>query len=263
MPGTFAYTAATNKTVITAGASDSPADFPSFVAADRAGTLALKAATASATGMTLTTQVRPAELLAIELDFTLAGTSAGAGDTLDIYGVDERKDVLTGAAASGQKVVPCAKTWRFKVGDTVRLIDNDALTSTETSIIASISPGVSITLTDNIVSAYFTTGDIIGINQTESIDVSGGDATYTSTKRYGALAYWDCTGFADGTVAVLQNLWGVIWDNGNGFYRITSNVDWGNVSISTYFATANEFIDFNSNLTIGLTANATLKQGVK
>ena len=55
MPGTFAYTESTNIVVVTGGTSGSPADFASFVAADRAGTgTSLLAATSPGSSVTLT-----------------------------------------------------------------------------------------------------------------------------------------------------------------------------------------------------------------
>jgi hypothetical protein len=88
MPGIFAYDPAAKKVTVTGGTSGSPADFPSWVAADRAGTLTLWTGTPT-TGITLTTQVRPCEKLALPLDFIIAGASdIGAGDTIGITGTD-------------------------------------------------------------------------------------------------------------------------------------------------------------------------------
>lgn len=74
------------------------------------------------------------------LIFTLAGTSAGAGDTIDITGTGTESQALT-----------------------------------------------------------------------ESIDVSGGNGTYTSVNSYLTVTSFDCTGWADGTVKVEQGRWGAAW----------------------------------------------------
>ena len=87
----FTYDESTNVVVVTGGTSGTPADFDDFVTADRAGTAELTpedTPDACTTNMTLTYQIRPVEALALQITFTLAGTSAGAGDTLDVTGTD-------------------------------------------------------------------------------------------------------------------------------------------------------------------------------
>ena len=88
---TFTYDESTNTVVQTEGTSGTPATFANFVTADRAGTEELTpedTPDACTTNMTLTYQIRPVEKLALQITFTLAGTSAGAGDTLDVTGTD-------------------------------------------------------------------------------------------------------------------------------------------------------------------------------
>jgi len=85
---TFAYTESTNTVVATNGTSGTPLTFAHFVTADRANSAELLAAEACTTNHTLTYQIRPVEDLALQISFVLSGTSAGAGDTLDVTGTD-------------------------------------------------------------------------------------------------------------------------------------------------------------------------------
>jgi len=139
---TFSNTAKTILAVKDTGDGDSYVNGiteAKLYAADIAGTLTLKAATACTVNITLTTQIQPADKKALKIDFVLNLTTAGAGDTLDITGTD---------------------AW------------------------------------DNV--------------QTESIDVSAGNGTYTSAKYFKTITDIDCTGWADGTLTVNQNQWGVV-----------------------------------------------------
>ena len=99
--GTWTYDESTNMVVVIAGTEGTPATFDDFVTADRAGTAELTPEDAPincGTNLTLTEQVRPVEDLAVQITFTLAGTSAGAGDTLDVTGTDW-KEMLKGQKA--------------------------------------------------------------------------------------------------------------------------------------------------------------------
>lgn len=82
--------------------------------ADRGGQADLLPATACAVNMTLTYQIRPVEDLALQLKFLLAGTSAGAGDTLDITGTDWRgaAQVESINVAAGNGTYVGTKHWR-------------------------------------------------------------------------------------------------------------------------------------------------------
>lgn len=116
---------------------------------------------------------------------------------------------------------------------------------------------------------FITGTDAWDAAQTESIDVSAGNGTYVSTKRFRTITNIDCsdnsagggTDWADGTVAVTQPQWGVIWDYGNGQYRVDSDLDIGNGSTSTYFASSQENVYFNTNKTPQVTTAATLTIG--
>ena len=89
---------------------------------------------------------------------------------------------------------------------------------------------------------FITGTDAWDAAQTESIDVSAGNGTYVSTKRFRTITNIDCsdnaagggTVWADGTVAVTQPQWGVVWNQGN-FFRVDSHFTIGNGSTSTYF----------------------------
>jgi hypothetical protein len=75
---------------------------------------------------------------------------------------------------------------------------------------------------------FITGTDAWDAAQTENIDVSAGNGTYTSTKRWRTITNISCsdatdgtgTVWADGTLAVTQDIWGVIWDKGNSQYQI-------------------------------------------
>jgi len=114
MPIAFSYDEATNKVVVTGGTEGTPATFADFVTADRAGTAELLPATLCALNMTLTYQVRPVEDLAIQISFILAGTSAGAGDTLDITGTDWEGNAQNESidVSAGDGTYNGSKKWR-------------------------------------------------------------------------------------------------------------------------------------------------------
>jgi hypothetical protein len=198
VPGTFTYDESTNTVVVTGGTSGSPADFASFVTADRAGTgTSLLAAIAGSATNTLTYQVRPVELLAIII-----------------------------------KCIVAAKT-------------------TETDYI------------------FITGTDAWDAAQTESINVSAGNASYTTTKRWRTITNIDCsdsstgggTVWADGTIAVTQDIWGVIWSVGTGQYRIAAILEFGDASTATYFYSSAEEIYFLDSMNPIVTAYATLQLG--
>ncbi|MGA9754916.1 MAG: carboxypeptidase-like regulatory domain-containing protein [Desulfobaccales bacterium] len=205
MPGTFSYAAATNTVTVTGGASGSPADFASFVAADRAGagTSLLAAWSPNSNTKALTYQVRPVEKLALLISFAVAGKTA------------------------------------------------------ETDYI------------------FITGTDWLGAAQTESINVSAGNGSYVSTKYWRSITNIDCsdnpagggTVWANGTVAVTQPIWGVIWDKGNSQYQLDCFFYVGDGSTSTYFADVSKQIVISEigagfwNGTIQVRGNATLRVG--
>jgi hypothetical protein len=171
MPGTFVYNATDNDVDITGGTTSSSADLPSYVAADRAGTYTLLAATNGADNLTLTKQIRPVELRALQIDLIVASKTTEA-DYIHLTGTGFR---------------------------------------------------------DN--------------SQTETIDVSAGNGTYTTAKYWRTITDVDCndnaggggTVWADGTLSVVQNQWGVIWDFGNGMYQVDVSTYIGDGSTATFF----------------------------
>lgn len=126
--------------------------FSSLLTADTAGTLDLLPASTCTTGMTCLDPQLAGEP-SIQLDCVLSGTSAGAGDTLDISGTD----------ANGGSI-------------------------------------------------------------SESIDVSGGDGTYTTTNYYKTVDNVDCTGWSDGTLQIYQGKWGVLSNPLTYQYDIYGNI---------------------------------------
>jgi hypothetical protein len=120
----------------------------------------------------------------------------------------------------------------------------------------------------------FVTGtDAWGAAQTEAINVSAGNGTYVSTKRFRTITNIDCsdsatgggTVWADGTVAVTQPQWGVIWDLGNSTYKTDCVIKIGNGSTSTYFISSQENWLLNGKDGDGISThiynNATLELG--
>jgi hypothetical protein len=190
MPGTFSYAAATNTVTVTGGTSGSPADFASFVAADRggAGTLLLAAWSPNSNTKALTYQVRPVELLALLITFTVAGKTAET-DYILITGTD---------------------AW--------------------------------------------------GNAQTEPINVSAGNGTYITTKHFRTITNIDCSDnaagggavWANGTVAVTQPIWGVIWDKSSNQYQLDCKFNVGDGSINTYFTDTGKQITIKNGVVTGL-----------
>lgn len=203
MPGTFTYDPPNNRVSVTGGTAGSPADFPSWVAADRAGILTLRAAGAPGASVTLTTQIRPCELRALLISFVVASKTTEA-DYLFITGTD---------------------AW--------------------------------------------------GNAQTESIDVSAGNGTYVSIKRWRTIGNIDCSDnpsgggavWANGTLAVTQPQWGTIWDKGNSQYQIDALVNVGDGVVSTYLADSLKQLSLSNIYTADwqaafyIKANATVRLG--
>jgi hypothetical protein len=124
---------------------------------------------------------------------------------------------------------------------------------------------------------FITGTDWRGAAQTESIDVSAGNGSYTTTKYWASISNLDCsdnaagggTVWADGTLQVTQDRWGVIWDYGNNQYKVDSIFTVGDGSTSTYFASVKELVYFAlywqgtsaSTIRIGLYENSQSEQG--
>jgi len=119
---------------------------------------------------------------------------------------------------------------------------------------------------------FITGKDWRGAAQTENIDVTAGNGSYTTTKYWSEITTLDCSDnaagggvvWADGDLSVTQDVWGVIWDYGNGKYLIDSIFSIGNDIASTYFQSRDEdvfFSFFPSDNTQLLYQNATLEIG--
>jgi len=134
------------------GSEETPDSFEDIYLADLAGTLDLMPEMPCSTGMDVL-DTMSAEMGSLKIDITLSGTSAGAGDTIDITGTDPEGDAIS-----------------------------------------------------------------------ESIDVSGGDGTYTSALSYNGITNLDCTGWSDGTIKVIQNRWGAFGKYGEKNYGLYSYI---------------------------------------
>ena len=267
----FTYTESTNIVVVTGGTSGTPATFADFVAADR-GDPALGTPQAellptetATTGHVLTYPMRPIEEKALRLEFTTAangGAAADGNEAINILGTTGLWTTFSASEAAGQTVLSVTNALGFVVGDVVRLIDISAPATTELGTVSAVSltKGAN-TITVGAISNSYVAGDIIGINQEETIDTSAGHGAFWTVMLFGQLAYFDCIGY-DGTntVAVDQSIWGVIWDYGGGQYRIDAEFDKGDASTSTYFASELEMVYFNGTSPKG-TTNATVRVG--
>jgi hypothetical protein len=123
---------------------------------------------------------------------------------------------------------------------------------------------------------FITGTDAWDAAQTENIDVSAGNGTYTSTKRWRTITNISCsdatdgtgTVWADGTLAVTQDIWGAIWNKGNSQYQLDSPFFVGNEVTSSYFRTSNEEITLTAieaiygGISIAVTDNATFQAGI-
>ena len=201
MPGTFTYTVATNKIVVTDGTSVAPATFNDMYLADQAGTgTVLNVAENGAAAVTLDYQIRPTHSKALKVKCIVAAKTAEA-DYIFISGTD---------------------AW-------------DAA-------------------------------------QTEALDVTAGNGSYETTKRFKTITNLDCSDnaagggevWADGTIAVTQDIWGVVWEYvADGDYKIDCIVDFSNAVTATYFQSKNELVYFATGMRFLVTANATLTLGAK
>lgn len=116
---------------------------------------------------------------------------------------------------------------------------------------------------------YITGTDAWGTALYEAIDISAGNGTYTSTRRFKTISNIDVedvgdgsgTAAADGTLQVTQPQWGVIWDYGNGQYLIDAKLEWGNGSTTTHFQSSREMVYWADGLEPMNTAFSTLTIG--
>lgn len=119
----------------------------------------------------------------------------------------------------------------------------------------------------------FVTGtDAVGSALTESVDVSAGNGTYTTTAYFKTISNIDCsdnsagggTVWADGTVVVRQNRWGVLREHVQGkHYTVDCNIAFGRVGNSSYFQSSNEFIWFSDNMSFSVPVDSALAIGTK
>ena len=87
------YSLASNRITVIGGTESVPYAFADIYAADKAGALELFSGTPT-TNITLSQQVRPAQEIALKIDFiTSDATDIGVGDTIDITGTDKDDNV--------------------------------------------------------------------------------------------------------------------------------------------------------------------------
>lgn len=117
---------------------------------------------------------------------------------------------------------------------------------------------------------FITGTDSWGNALTESLNVSAGDDTYTTTEHFRTITNVDCTDnpagggtlWNDGDVTVNQGQWGVIWDYGEKNYLLDASLEIGDGS-DAYFTTKGEQITFNNRLKLRSLANAVFTIGTK
>lgn len=117
---------------------------------------------------------------------------------------------------------------------------------------------------------FITGTDWRGAAQTESIDVTAGNGSYTSTKYWATITSLDCsdnaagggTAWADGTLDVTQDIWGVVWEfTADRAYQIDAHIEIGDGSTATFFRSENECVVFASDITLQTVNAATCELG--
>jgi hypothetical protein len=169
---------------------------------------------------------------------TTGGTSGAPARFADMHDADKAGTSTLKAATNGAR--------NMSLTYTIRPTDQRALLLT--LIVASKT-----TETDYV---HIAGTDAWGTAQTEVIDVSAGNGTYTTTKRWRTI---DSNGihccdsstdpaagsvWANGTLRIDQPQWGLIWEFiENAWYELDAALYFGNISgDSTYFLTKNEAI---------------------
>lgn len=117
---------------------------------------------------------------------------------------------------------------------------------------------------------FITGTDAWGAAQTESLDVTAGNGTYTTTKRFATATDFDCSDnaagggaqWADGTIQVTQDIWGVVWEfTADINYQIDCIVSFGDSLTATYFQSKNELVYFSVEDAFTVKSAATLEIG--
>lgn len=104
--------------------------------------------------------------------------------------------------------------------------------------------------------------DVGGLPVTETLDVSGGNGTYTSVRGYADVTLVSCAGFADGTISVRQASWGVIRSQVQG-QVIRTMLRIGNGAAATTLTLNNHIVRFSWGYWWYVTAAANLLAGVE
>lgn len=93
--------------------------------------------------------------------------------------------------------------------------------------------------------------DILNNDVSETIDVSGGNGTFTSVGRYSHISDVDCNGFNDGNIKINQKRWGIIqrtnlWDQHSNNWNFGASLIFGDGSTATTFSTTRFLLNFNN-----------------
>lgn len=198
----------------------------------------------------------------------------------------EPKVTVTDGTSGSPATFPSFKTWDRATAATLKAASAPSATLTLTyqirpveqlALIISFVVASKTTSTDYL---FLTGTDAWGAAQTESIDVSAGNGTYASTKRFRTITNIDCsdnaagggTVWADGTVQVTQPIIGHLWDLGDSLHevwRCDCKIQIGDGSTSTYFAfesgviiTDCSWLSGDYGETMYIASNATLRLGI-
>jgi hypothetical protein len=168
---------------------------------------------------------------------TTGGTSGSPARFADMHDADKAGTSTLKAATNGARNI--SLTYAIRPADQRALL--------LTLIVASKT-----TETDYV---HIAGTDAWGNAQTEVVDVSAGNGTYYTTKRFRTVnaSGIDCCDhatdpdggsvWANGTLRVDQPQWGLVWEFlENGWYEIDAALYFGDDVTSTYFLTKNEAI---------------------
>lgn len=103
--------------------------------------------------------------------------------------------------------------------------------------------------------------DVAGDAFTETIDVSSGDGTYTTTRSYMDCTGVACSGWSDGTITLNQNRWGLIHENYVDSFLIGCCMVFGDDSTTTSMTLKNLALTFVYNAFWYVMGGATLTMG--
>jgi hypothetical protein len=198
----------------------------------------------------------------------------------------EPKVTITDGTSGSPATFPSFKTWDRATAATLKAASAPSATFTLTyqirpveqlALLISFVVASKTTSTDYI---FITGTDAWGNAQTESINVSAGNGTYVSTKRFRTITNIDCsdnaagggTVWADGTLQVTQPIIGHLWDFGDSLHEVWRHdckIQIGDGSTSTYFALEHgvlisdcSWMSGDSGEVMYIASNATFRLGI-